>query len=73
MLNEIELLVALRGETSIIHMKDYEVGDDYVHMVMECGEQDLAQALQRKQVRPTHSHTRSHSHARTHPYTYTYI
>lgn len=51
MLNEIELLVALRGETCIIHMKDYEVGEDYVHMVMECGEQDLAQALQRKQVR----------------------
>ena len=50
-LNEIELLVALRGERSIIHMKDYEVGPDYVHMVMECGEQDLAQALQRKQVR----------------------
>ena len=51
MLNEIELLVALRGESCIIHMKDYEVGEDYVHMVMECGEQDLAQALQRKQVR----------------------
>jgi len=31
-------------------MKDYEVGEQYVHMVMECGEQDLAQALQRKQV-----------------------
>ena len=50
-LNEIELLVGLRGQTSIIHMKDYEIGRDYVHMVMECGEQDLAQALQRRQVK----------------------
>lgn len=57
-LNEIELLVALRGESSIIHMQDFEVGEDYVHMVMECGEQDLAQALQRKQVRASvHKYT----------------
>jgi hypothetical protein len=29
----------MRGHSSIIQMHDYEVGDDYVHMVMECGDQ----------------------------------
>jgi hypothetical protein len=37
--NEIELLVRMRGHGCIIQMHDYEVGDDYVYMVMECGEQ----------------------------------
>jgi len=49
--NEIELLLRLRGHSCIIHMEDYEIGDDYVYMVMECGDQDLAQALQKRQVR----------------------
>ncbi|EKX48338.1 hypothetical protein GUITHDRAFT_136848 [Guillardia theta CCMP2712] len=49
--NEIDLLIALRGQPSIIHMEDYEIGDDLVYMVMECGEQDLAQALHKRQVR----------------------
>ncbi len=31
--------IRLRGHASIIHMEDYEIGDDYVYMVMECGEQ----------------------------------
>ena len=37
--NEIELLVRMRGHGCIIQMHDYEVGEDYVYMVMECGEQ----------------------------------
>lgn len=49
--NEIELLLRLRGHSCIIHMEDYEIGEDYVYMVMECGDQDLAQALQKRQVR----------------------
>jgi serine/threonine protein kinase len=49
--NEIALLVALSGQPSIIKMYDYEIADEYVYMVMECGEQDLAQALAKKQVR----------------------
>ena len=60
-LNEIELLVALRDESSIIHMKDYEVrARTHTHTLCACVSVCLSLSVSHILYKHTHSHTHTH-------------
>ncbi|XP_078485790.1 uncharacterized protein LOC100176899 [Ciona intestinalis] len=43
--NEIEFLLKLRNNSHIVHLYDFELTPDFIHLVMECGSTDLAKLL----------------------------
>ncbi|XP_041462689.1 dual specificity protein kinase TTK-like isoform X2 [Lytechinus variegatus] len=46
-MNEITLLERLKSFKRIIHLYDYEITEDYIYLVMECGSIDLATFLKK--------------------------